>query len=437
MTTITQINTVTNSTVGLTGIATSSNGNILYAVYSNNLSYAIYNSTDSGVSWNELVGSDLPKGGNYRGITTNYNGTRLYAIWNDPPSGMYYSANSGVTWTAVSSSITSFPSLVSIATDSTGTNIITCTTNTIYISTDSGSTFTSVHTTGVNIRSVACSSNFGIYYYSTEAGDVYRSTNLNNTIWTNLPSIVGNNNCACLTCSADGSKVFLSDNNSSLFLYSGGVWETIAFAGGFGLIVSYSNGLGLLSTSGGPTFTTYSLTYSQYPCFKEDSKILCYKDGKEIYRNVQDLRRGDLVKTLRNGYVAVDMIGTTKLHNSKTSNEHRLYRCTPTKYPELTEDLIITGHHSILVSHITDEQRERIKETMGKVYVTDNKYRLAACIDDRAEPYDKEGLYNIWHVALENLDYYMNYGIYANGLLVETCSRRYLKEISGMRLIGE
>ena len=32
-------------------------------------------------------------------------------------------------------------------------------------------------------------------------------------------------------------------------------------------------------------------------------------------------------------------------------------------------------------------------------------------------------------------DYFMNYGIYANGLLVETCSKRYLKELSKMDLL--
>jgi hypothetical protein len=31
----------------------------------------------------------------------------------------------------------------------------------------------------------------------------------------------------------------------------------------------------------------------------------------------------------------------------------------------------------------------------------------------------------------------MNYGIYANGLLVETCSKRYLSELSNMRILGE
>jgi hypothetical protein len=51
------------------------------------------------------------------------------------------------------------------------------------------------------------------------------------------------------------------------------------------------------------------------------------------------------------------------------------------------------------------------------------------------KPYEKEGAHNIYHFALENDDPYMNYGVYANGLLVETCSKRFLREYSGMQLI--
>ena len=58
-----------------------------------------------------------------------------------------------------------------------------------------------------------------------------------------------------------------------------------------------------------------------------------------------------------------------------------------------------------------------------------------ACLDERAQPYLEEGVFTIWHIALDNDNYYFNYGIYANGLLVETCSKRYLKELSGMTLI--
>ena len=69
------------------------------------------------------------------------------------------------------------------------------------------------------------------------------------------------------------------------------------------------------------------------------------------------------------------------------------------------------------------------------IYVTDKKYRLPACIDKRSVVYETPGEYTIYHFALENDDKYMNYGVYANGLLVETCSKRYLTEFSNMILI--
>jgi len=95
--------------------------------------------------------------------------------------------------------------------------------------------------------------------------------------------------------------------------------------------------------------------------------------------------------------------------------------------------LVITGAHSILVDNFTtQEQLEKVIEVLGDIYVTDRKYRLPACLDKRTTVYKTPGTYTIYHLALEHDDYYMNYGIYANGLLVETCSKRYLKELSGM-----
>lgn len=71
---------------------------------------------------------------------------------------------------------------------------------------------------------------------------------------------------------------------------------------------------------------------------------------------------------------------------------------------------------------------------LGKVYVTDKHYRLPACVDKRSEPYPVGGTHRIYHFALENPDYYMNYGVYANGMLVESSSRRYISEIANMML---
>jgi len=99
------------------------------------------------------------------------------------------------------------------------------------------------------------------------------------------------------------------------------------------------------------------------------------------------------------------------------------------------EDLVLTGCHSILVDNITESQREQTEYLLGCIYVTDKKYRLIACLDTRTEPYAKEGLSNIWHLALEHEDICANYGIYANGLLVETTSIRMIENFSGMELI--
>ena len=169
-------------------------------------------------------------------------------------------------------------------------------------------------------------------------------------------------------------------------------------------------------------------------CFKEDSKILTDKG----YIPIQDLRKGDLIKTLNHDFKPIDIIGKREIVHT-ISNERikdQLYKCSPSEYPEIFEPLVITGCHSILVDEFSSqEQQEKTKEVLGDIYVTDEKYRLPVCIDERATVYEEEGPCTIYHMALENDDYYTNYGIYANGLLVETCSKRYLKELSNMTLI--
>jgi hypothetical protein len=61
-------------------------------------------------------------------------------------------------------------------------------------------------------------------------------------------------------------------------------------------------------------------------------------------------------------------------------------------------------------------------------------YRFPVSLDTRAEIYEDEGEHTIYHIALENEDLFKNYGIYANGLLVETCSKNFLKNLSNMML---
>jgi hypothetical protein len=174
-------------------------------------------------------------------------------------------------------------------------------------------------------------------------------------------------------------------------------------------------------------------------CFLRGSKILVLNEesGKEEYVPIQNIRRGDKVKTYKHGFVAVDSIGTSVLanpgHGRRTKN--RLYKLSKNNYSELNEDLYLTGCHSILVNKLTPEVRAKVVEQFKYTYITDGLCRLAACIDERAVPFEEEGDFEIWHLALEHDDYYMNYGIYANGLLVETASKRMMNELSNMVLL--
>jgi len=176
-----------------------------------------------------------------------------------------------------------------------------------------------------------------------------------------------------------------------------------------------------------------------YMCFLEGTKILCYDpvSQQEVQRNIETLRTGDLVKTTMDGYKAIDTIGTSKIYNPVNSmrSKNRLYRYAKENHPELTDDLVITGCHAVLVSELSDEERRDLVDIQGKVYVTEDYYRLIACVDKRSIPYEKEGLFNIWHFALENDNYYYNYGVFANGMKVETASKRMMKEMSGMNLL--
>ena len=193
--------------------------------------------------------------------------------------------------------------------------------------------------------------------------------------------------------------------------------------------VSGYNNLQFAGKQGSVTITSYQ----DMVCFKEDSQILT-DNG---YKHVQDLRKGDMIKTLLNGFVPINMIGFREVHHSASQerNKDQLFVCSKEQYPEIFEDLVITGGHSILVNEFKDNQKNKVVELYEQVYVTDGKYRLPAFVDERATIYEKEGLHKIYHIALDNDNYYMNYGIYANGLLVETCSKRYLKELSNMTLL--
>ena len=173
---------------------------------------------------------------------------------------------------------------------------------------------------------------------------------------------------------------------------------------------------------------TITVVYvSTIPCFKKNTKILT-KNG---YIPIENLKKGDLIKTLKNEYLPINKIGYKYINYEKEILMYdKLFKCSNDKYPEILEDLYITGLHSILVDNLTEEQESNIKEIYNDIFVTDDKYRLPVCFDERATLYENESRENIivYHMALDNENENMNYGIYANGLLVETTSINIMSE---------
>jgi hypothetical protein len=185
------------------------------------------------------------------------------------------------------------------------------------------------------------------------------------------------------------------------------------------------------------TFGNYSyFLYPANPCFLEGTTVLCQIDGKDAYVPIETIQRGTLVSTPQ-GYKKVELIGKATMFNRGDDErvQDRLYKCSVQNYPQLQEDLFLTGCHSILVPKLTDTQRRKTEEILKDIFVTGNTYRLLACIDERAEPWTSEGTHTIWHLALENKDLKKNYGIYVNGgLLVETCCLERMKNNSNLVL---
>ena len=131
------------------------------------------------------------------------------------------------------------------------------------------------------------------------------------------------------------------------------------------------------------------------------------------------------------------MIGKEELHQNNIAGRIRdnLYKLSSNKFPGLFEDLIITGGHSILLPNINEEEKNKMLSKINEsALVIDNHFRLLTYLNNQATLYEEEGIHTIYHIALEG-DYNKSYGIFANGLLVESCDQFYLKECSNMTII--
>jgi len=432
--------------------------NFVYSVYMEG-SNALAGTRHNGVYYSSNYGKNWTKNSDIDGGVYGVFMNGLNALAVPSGDGLYYSSNSGKNWTPTDLSDKDF-STVFID----GLNTIAGTLNNgVYYSSNYGKNWTPTNLSDVTVRSVfmegsnaIAGTDRGVYYSSNSGKNWSQSSDIDRSVYTVF--MEGSNALA----SPSGDGLYYSSNSGKNWTKNsdidGGVYGVFmegsnAIAGTLNNGVYYSSnygknwsqssdidgsfyevfidGLNALAVPEG-----YGLYYStlNFVCFKQDAKILTDKG----YIKIQDLHPGDLVKTLSNGFKHIHSIGKRDIHHPASSEriKDQLYLCSKEHYPELFEDLVITGGHSILVSKFKDDiQREKNISFFKGIVETEGYYNLLACVDDRASVYSEAGYYTIYHFALENNDCCVNYGVYANGLLVEKCNKKYLNEFHGMELI--
>ena len=403
----------------------------------------LFKSTDGGLNFTAITGANTLNVDEFKTISSSSNGQNLVVCYSDS-STLYlsYSTNFGVTWSSSTISAISGQSL-RLCSSSTGQYVYFLSTNTVFVafSNNYGATFSYLSASSFPTvpYGIACNDNGSKIVVADDTSGIYRSSNYGVT-WT-ASSIIESSGRTYqdVSCDLTGNFLITYDGGATELVYTsvnaGVTWSAESLTGvtNASVFMSPTHMYSIVAKYGTGIYTgVYNLV-----CFKEDTKILCKVNDIEQYVPVQNLRKGDLVKTLSSGYKCIEMVGWKEMNHIVNSERipEQLYVCCKEKFPEATEDLVLTGAHSILVEKFVNTQEDQVNKYMKEVYITENRYRLPAFIDERTRVYEKEGLCNIYHFALENDDYYMNYGVYANGVLVESSSQRYLKELSGMTLI--
>ena len=175
------------------------------------------------------------------------------------------------------------------------------------------------------------------------------------------------------------------------------------------------------------------LDYQLSPvCFRKGTKILCEND---IYIPIEEIKIGNLVKTYKHGYQKVIMSVHRSLCDYSQNKLNQLYTYSREKNPDLIEDLHLTGGHSLLLDTLTEEESNDMKQIQwaDDEFVVDDKYKLLACFSSELCVAAEQHV-DIYHFTLEppkNAKPSYVYGIYANGILAESCSQGAIEQITG------
>jgi len=224
-----------------------------------------------------------------------------------------------------------------------------------------------------------------------------------------------------ITSPGSGPGTVLYDNASQSPSYINGVYVA-------SLAVDDSTlYLGNADSTSNEQFIVLPLSSPPVPCFARGTNILCFVDNEDRYLPIEDLKKGTLVKTWNRGYRKIEKIGVSK-HGS-----FRMCKFSTDDFDDLTDDLYITHNHAVLKRQISDRERDQLNLFYGRIKVTEGFYRVPACFAPGAsEVNDNSRFTEVYHFALETPNKNENFGVYANGMLVETL---FLSDFEKQRLV--
>lgn len=180
----------------------------------------------------------------------------------------------------------------------------------------------------------------------------------------------------------------------------------------------------------GGTLYRYGIPVPPIPpiCFHEKTKLLCFDPNTRLdgYVSIKDVKVGNIVKTYKHGYRKIKYLYKGVMKNNPKKWSECMYLLRKGSHGlKLTEDLIITGQHSILLPRIEESYRDKFDNIHMKIPEIDGLYMVNAGLSSLFEKIHTEEIFTIYHIVLENDgDKDKQYGVWANGILSETLSER-------------
>ena len=165
------------------------------------------------------------------------------------------------------------------------------------------------------------------------------------------------------------------------------------------------------------TFIPFTVTNvsGSIPCFGEGTQILTIENEEEKYVAVEKLVEGSVVKTYKHGARKIAKIVSGSFINDPQEPKRCMYKLPKTD--AMTNDLILTGGHAVLV----DESPK------GLQFKIDDKYLSFAENNPDFVKIDDHQIYKYYNFCFENDgDCDLRYGVWANGVLCETPSEKQL-----------